>query len=120
MSIDLDVDFILSHFDEASLFPRKMMTRHKNYQFTVSNKEELVQKCLESDLIDCRINGYPIRDKQELACYPPNFIFIDLDISNYIKYKRPQKMLDKILRNTLNKISVSFSIESSQHTSIHL
>ena len=67
MDIETNVNFLLSHFDESSLFPRKMMTKHKNYQFTVYNKKELIQKCLESDLIDCRINGYPILDKQEIS-----------------------------------------------------
>ena len=105
MDIETNVNFLLSHFDESSLFPRKMMTKHKNYQFTVYDKEELIQKCLESDLCDCRVNGYPILDKQELVSYPPNFIFIDLDLSNFMKYKNPQKMLDKTLRNTLNKIT---------------
>ena len=116
MDIEANVNFLLSHFDESSLFPRKMMTKHKNYQFTVYDKEELIQKCLESDFCDCRVNGYPILDKQELVSYPPNFIFIDLDLSNFMKYKNPQKMLDKTLRNVLNKISASFSIERSQHT----
>lgn len=116
MDLETSVNFLLSHFDESSLFPRKMMTKHKKYQFTVYDKDELIQKCLGSNLCDCRINGYPILDKQEVVTYPPNFIFIDLDLSNFMIYKNPQKMLDKTLRNVLNKISASLSIEPSQHT----
>jgi hypothetical protein len=116
MNVETNVSFILSHFDESSLFPRKMMTKHKNYQFTVYDKAELIQKCLESDLCDCRVNGYPILDKQELVSYPPNFIFIDMDLSNFMKYKSPQKMIETTLKNTLKNITTSFFIEPSQHT----
>jgi hypothetical protein len=116
MNFEDNVNFLLSHFIDSSLFPRKMMTKHKNYQFTVCDKKDLIQKCLESDLCDCRVNGYPILDKQEKESYPPNFIFIDLDLSNFVKYKNPQNMLDKTLRNTLNKISASFFLEPSHHT----
>lgn len=116
MDVEGNVNFLLSHLDESTLFPRKMMTKYKNYQFTVYDKQDLIQKCIDSDFTDCRVNGYPIIDRQDLVSYPPNFIFIDLDLSNFMKYKYPQKMLDKTLRNTLNKISASFSIERSQHT----
>jgi Primase X len=116
MDIEADVNLLLSHFEDSYLFPRKMMTKHKNYQFTVYDKQDLIQKCIDSDFTDCRVNGYPILYKQELVSYPPNFIFIDLDLSNFVKYKNPKKMLDKTLRNVLNKISASFSIERSQHT----
>ncbi len=116
MDIEANLNFIFSHFDESRLFSRKVMTKRKNYQFTVYDKKDLIQKCIDSDFTDCRVNGYPILDKQELACYPPNFIFIDLDLSNFEKCKNPKKMLDKTLRNVLNKITTSFSVEDLRDT----
>lgn len=98
-----EIDFILTHF-EVPLFPRKMMTSISNGQFTVTSNEEILQRCKEADYIDCRINAYP-----EYTQYkgnirqPPNFVFIDLDLSNFSKYKNPKKMLDRTLENTLKK-----------------
>jgi hypothetical protein len=108
-----DIDFIISHF-ENTLYPRTMMTKRSNYQFQVNSREEIIQKCLESNLTDCRINAYPRYvkwEKYDIIRYPPNFIFIDLDLENFKKYKNPMKMLDKALKHTLDKISLTFSGE---------
>jgi hypothetical protein len=95
MDIEVNLNFIFSHFDESCLYPRKVMTKHKNYQFTIYDKKDLIQKCLESDLCDCRVNCYPILDKQELVSYPPNFIFIDLDLSNFMSTRILKRCLIK-------------------------
>lgn len=119
MNIEKDIDFILSHFDNATLFPRTMMTKKRNYQFEVYSKEEIVKGCIDSDYIDCRINAYPSYtrwEKYEMARYPPNFIFIDMDLSNFSRYKNPRNVLDKALSNTLEKISSSFLPERSYHS----
>ncbi len=74
---------------------------------------------MESDLIDCRINAYPSYvkwEKYNLIRYPPNFIFIDLDLVNFKEHKNPSKMLDIALKNTPEKISSLALIEPSQHT----
>src|SRR6476620_6800016 len=100
-----DIDFILSHFVEP-IFPRKMMTAKSNGQFSVSSKEELFEKCKQANFIDCRINAYPdYTEYKGIVRYPPNFVFIDLDLSTFSKYKDPQKALDRSLKNTLKKIS---------------
>jgi hypothetical protein len=39
-----DIDFILSHFDNYNLFPRKMMTGVSNGQFSISSKYEIFEK----------------------------------------------------------------------------
>jgi hypothetical protein len=112
-----DIDFLLSHLDQDVLFPRKMMTKQHNYQFTINSKDQIIEKCISSDLVDCRINAYPESvPYTDFTNQAPNFIFIDLDLSNFAKFKNPKKMLDKTLRNTLNKISESFFLEPSQHT----
>jgi hypothetical protein len=114
MNIEDDIDFLTSHIDCESLFPRKMMTKISNYQFSVNSKEEIAQKCIESGFIDCRINAFPEFtkwDKYDISLYPPNFIFIDLDLSTFSKLRTPSKALDKALKKTLKKISVTFSQE---------
>jgi hypothetical protein len=100
-----EIDFILSHFEEP-LFPRKMMTAKSNGQFSVSSREEIFEKCKQASFIDCRINAYPeFTDYRGIVRYDPNFVFIDLDLSNFSKYKDPRKALDRSLKNTLKKIS---------------
>lgn len=95
------------------------MTGQWKYQFLIYSKEELIQNCKRSGLIDCRVNAYPDYtkwEKYEIVSYPPNFLFIDIDLSNFAKYKNPKRMLDKTLKNTLNKISSTFSREPPQHS----
>ncbi len=48
MNIEDDIDFLLSHFDQASLFPRRMMTKTSNYQFSINSKDELIRECIGS------------------------------------------------------------------------
>jgi|SRR6476660_1159976 len=96
MNIEKDIDFILSHFENHNLFPRKMMTFKSHGQFTVYSKEEILEKCRESDFIDSRFNAYPEYtkwEKYDLIRQPPNFIFIDIDVSNFLKYKDPKKTI---------------------------
>lgn len=105
-----DIEFILSHF-ESDLFPRKMMTLTSNGQFTVYSEDEIFDKCKQSGFLDCRINAYPEYtrwEKYDMPRYPPNFLFFDLDLTNFIKYKDPKKMLDRTLKDTLNRISALF------------
>ncbi|WP_172602021.1 DNA primase noncatalytic subunit PriX [Candidatus Nitrosocosmicus franklandus] len=98
-----DIDFIMSHFGhQLQDFPRKMMTDKIGAQVPVFSKEEIFIKCQESDFIDCRINAYPeYTEYQGIVRHPPNFIFIDLDLS---KFKNSKKKLDNALENTLNNI----------------
>lgn len=107
MNIEIDIDFILSHFDNNNLFPRKMMTANSNGQFTVYSKNDILKRCIESDFIDCRINAYPEISKwkkYDMIRQSPNFIFVDLDLANFSKYKDPKKTLYKVLKNTLKNI----------------
>ena len=103
-----DIVFILSHFEEP-LFPRKMMTFASNGQFTVTSKEEILQRCKEANYIDCRINAYPeYIEYQGIVRQPPNFIFIDLDKSHFSRYRDPVKMLNRALDKALKNISSIF------------
>ena len=128
INLDKDIDYILSHFvnsnsgDNHNLFPRKMMTSVSNGQFTVCSKEEILLKCKDSKYIDCRINAYPEYThwkRYDAVRQSPNFIFIDLDLVNFSKYKNPRKMLDKVLENTLKNISLIGLQEHTQRSHIH-
>lgn len=98
-----DIDFIMSHFDhQLQDFPRNIMTDKIRGQVPVFSKEEIFKKCKEADFIDCRVNGYPeYTEYQGIVRHPPNFIFIDLDLS---KFRNSKKKLDNALENTLNNI----------------
>jgi hypothetical protein len=84
------------------------MTSISNGQFTVHSEEEIMNRCTQANFVDCRINAYPEStkwEKYDLVRYPPNFLFFDLDLTLFTKYKNPKRLLDMALRKTINKIS---------------
>lgn len=97
------IDFILSHFNhQLQDFPRTMMTLKQNWQFTVTSRGEILRKCEESDFIDCRINAYPeYTEFKGIVRHPPDFVFVDLDLSNF---NNDKSKLDRILKRIVNKI----------------
>ncbi|KAA2283098.1 hypothetical protein [Candidatus Nitrosocosmicus sp. SS] len=125
MTIEANLDFILSHFDANDLFPRKMMTNKSNGQFIVKTKREILSRCKESDYIDCRINAYHFFQTANNKSYTqflpsPNFVFIDLDLSSFDNFTKPREMLDIALNKVLEKIyliSQTYS-QQSQHSLI--
>lgn len=120
LSIEANLDFILSHFDMNNLFPRKMMTNTSNGQFIVKTKREILSRCRESNYIDCRINAYPFFQTDyykpvALFLPSPNFVFIDLDSSSFDKFTKPREMLEVSLRGILGRmllISKTYSRQS--------
>ncbi|HEU5119934.1 MAG TPA: hypothetical protein VFT71_03010, partial [Candidatus Nitrosocosmicus sp.] len=55
--LNTSIDFILSHFQSPlQEFPRKMMTARFSGQFSVESREDLLKRCEQADLQDCRIN----------------------------------------------------------------
>jgi hypothetical protein len=102
--IKRNAQFILSHFDyQEYKFPRAIMTLKTKGQVHVNNEEEMLEHFMESDLKDCRINGYPFYEEEDCRLYP-SFIFIDLDLSLCNVCKYPERKLDYILKQTLNRI----------------
>jgi hypothetical protein len=93
-------NFILSHFD-GRLFPRTITTYNlKNKQVEVYSKEEALKLFENSNYIDCRINAFPsFTDYKGIQRYPPDFIFIDLDKSNFQTDKELKRTLKNILTN---------------------
>ena len=102
---DDHIRFILSHFTgQEFLFPRAIMSAKTNGQVFVDDEEQLFQFFSEANFIDCRINGYPLRQDDEIKTLYPSFIFIDLDLSLCSTCKYPIRKLDYILKQTLSKI----------------
>jgi hypothetical protein len=96
------INFILSHFEKRQrLFPRKMSTALSNTtQFTVYNKEQILNKCIKADFIDCRINAYPVLDDNNnyhsySNIQAPNLIFIDLDLDKNLLKEEAKTKLEK-------------------------
>ena len=79
--IEIGLDFILSHLEEPTIFPRTIMTKKLGYQKIVYSKERALEHFIESDFIDCRINAFP--SLKEGATWIPELLFIDLDLSNF-------------------------------------
>lgn len=78
------------------------MTAQYSGQFSVDSRDDLIKKCEQADFKDCRINAYPeVIEKDGLLVQPPNFIFIDLDLSNF---DDDRKKLDKLKNTTLRKM----------------
>src|SRR5919199_39278 len=108
--IEGGLDFILNHFQEP-LFPRKIMTKKLGYQIEVFNKEEALEHFNNSSYEDSRINAYPsFTEYQGINRTPISFLMVDLDLKDFSGV-RPEKKgkgsLDRVLNNTLHKITES-------------
>jgi hypothetical protein len=98
-----NIRFVLSHFTgQEFLFPRSIMTAKTNGQVFVDSEDEIRKYFSDADYLDCRINAYPeILERDGFLVQPPNFVFIDLDISNF---SNDIRKLDKIKNSTLRKM----------------
>ena len=69
------IKFLLFHFEgRQRIFPRKMSTfRSQGKQFTIYNKEQILDVFIKSNFRDCRLNGYPVLEEGLLQA--PNFDF---------------------------------------------
>ena len=99
--IETGLNFILSHLEEPTIFPRTIMTKKLGYQRKVYTKEKALEHFLESDFIDCRINAFP--SLKEGATWIPELFFMDLDLSNFNNKKSLQLALNKTLKNIKEK-----------------
>jgi hypothetical protein len=80
-------------------------------QVTVYDGRYALAKFKQSDLIDCRVNGYPAYiGYRGLVRQTPDFVFIDLDLENFLPFANwsSKQLLDMALENTLWKISKVF------------
>ena len=76
--------FILEHFEEP-VWPRTVSTKTtQGKQILVYNKEEAYARFKQANFLDCRINAYPAYTEYEgINRQLPNFIFVDIDRSNF-------------------------------------
>lgn len=78
------------------------MTAKFSGQFSVKSRADLMQRYEQAELTDCRVNAYPeIIEKDGILRQPSNFVFIDLDLSNF---SNDRKRLDKVKNSTLRKM----------------
>jgi len=109
-SIELGVDFIMSHFlpEERQLWPRSISTKKtNNAQFQVNSTNEMVSWFKYANLYDCKINAYPVYTDFYIkrTGIAPSLIFIDLDLGMFGFNK---SRLDRELRRTLKNIRTAF------------
>ncbi len=105
--IKKNIDFTLSHFEnQLQIFPRKMMVFNIGGQFTVTSKDDVLQRCLQANLMDCRINAYPeYTHYKSVNRTAPSFVFIDLDLSIFNnKIADLVKVKDETLKKMKQKI----------------
>jgi hypothetical protein len=99
---------ILTHFEgRQSLFPRKMSTSlSQGRQFIVYNEEQILNECIKSNFIDCRLNAYPVLSDNDIApaIRAPNLIFIDIDLLTG-NYENSILELSKTLSRSLKQIN---------------
>lgn len=104
------ISFILSHFDgRQQLFPRKISTGFSNgKQFMVYDTEQILNECIKSNFIDCRIQAYPVLEYENSAgtlnIQAPNLMFIDIDLPKDLVTTGEQESrvyLAKVLRRSL-------------------
>ena len=100
--IEIGLDFILSHLEEPTIFPRTIMTKKLGYHQMVYSKERALEHFIESDFIDCRINAFP--SLKEGATWMPELLFIDLDLSDFNTKRSLQIVLNKILKSIKEKL----------------
>jgi hypothetical protein len=78
------------------------MTAKFSGQFSVKSKADLIQRYEQAKFTDCRVNAYPeIIEKDGILVQPPNFIFIDLDLSNF---NNDRNKLEKVKNSTVRKM----------------
>ena len=107
--IENGLEFILSHFEEP-IYPRKISTyKTKCGQFSVSDKQEIIDSFRDSNWVDCRINAFPpFTNYKEIQICPSNLLFIDLDKNDF----KSITALKLALSNTLKKIKDTLDPQS--------
>jgi hypothetical protein len=95
--IEIGLDFILSHLENPTIFPRTIMTKKLGYQRKVYSKERALEHFIDSDFIDCRINAFP--SLKEGISWIPELLFIDLDRNDFKTEKGFELALDTTLKN---------------------
>jgi hypothetical protein len=84
---------------------KKGNDKRQGYQLEAFNKEEALRYYKSSDYNDCRINAYPpYTEYHGINRTPVSFLMVDLDLKDFGGNASKQLFLEKVLRNTLEKI----------------
>jgi hypothetical protein len=107
IEIELGLDFILSHFNQGRLFPRKIQTSKSNgKQIEIFSKQDILFYFKQSSYLDCKINGFPsYTEYHGIQRYPPDLIFIDIDRSNFKDDTSFEYALSKTKKNIKEKLN---------------
>jgi non-catalytic primase subunit PriX-like protein len=100
------LDFILTHF-EVPRWPRRISTMlTKGRQILAHNKEEALARFRQANYVDCRINAYPAvySERKGPNRQAPNFIFVDIDRSNFKTESAFDLAVSKIIKNFKDKL----------------
>lgn len=104
ISIDQELDFIRSHFEEP-IFPRTISTKTtEGRQILVYNNEALAM-FKAANYLDCKISAYPkYVEWQGIYRQAPNLIFIDQDLGRFNSKLALDLVLNKTLQNIKDKL----------------
>ena len=120
--IEYGLDFLLSHFNQDKLFPRKIQTRKsEGRQIEVLSKQEVLSQFEKSNYIDCKINAFPsYTEYHGIQRYPSDLIFIDIDRSNFGNDKQFENALSKTLKNIKVNLNGSIPTVNNSGNGIHI
>jgi hypothetical protein len=107
IEIEDNIQFLLYHFKQDRLFPRKIQTgKSEGRQIEVFSKQEVLFYFNDSSFTDCKINAFPTYTEYSgIQRYPPDLIFIDIDRSNFQDDKSFENALSKTLKNIKKKLN---------------
>jgi Primase X len=100
------LDFILTHF-EVPRWPRRVSTKlTEGRQILAHNREEALARFRQANYMDCRINAYPAIYSERIGQnrQAPNFIFVDLDRSNFKTESAFDLAVSKTIKNIKDKL----------------
>jgi non-catalytic primase subunit PriX-like protein len=100
------LDFILTHF-EVPRWPRRISTKlTQGRQILVHSKEEALARFGQANYIDCRINAYHAVYSEHKGSnrQAPNFIFVDIDNSNFKTENAYRLAVSKTIKNIKDKL----------------
>lgn len=93
--------FISDHLSEP-FFPRTIFTQQLQYQFSIASKQEMFHYFENTGWIDCKINAFPFL--KEGVRWTSDFIFIDLDLTDFKSKRSLGLALKKTLRNIKERL----------------
>jgi hypothetical protein len=105
--IEEGLDSILIHF-EVPRWPRRISTKlTEGRQILSHNKEEALALFRQANCVDCRINAYTAvySEYKGPNRQAPNFIFIDIDRSNFKTEITYRLAVSKTIKNIKDKLS---------------